>query len=100
MDLADRTQDFQAMSHRKPDPLLLRVMQAIHQTAEKPADGFRTIDEWAVVWRCKRNAAREYVIKGMKLGIIEKRIYRRIIRKDAKPYPTAHYGEKTRQRTR
>ena len=50
------------MSHRKPDPLLLRVMQAIHQTAEKPADGFRTIDEWAVVWRCKRNAAREYVI--------------------------------------
>lgn len=88
------------MSHRKPDPLLLKVMSAIHQTAEKPADGFRTIDEWAVVWRCKRNAAREYVIKGMKLGIIEKRIYRRIIRKDAKPYPTAHYGEKTRQRTR
>ena len=100
MDLADRTKDLQAMSHRKPDPLLLRVMQAIHQTAEKPADGFRTIDEWAVVWRCKRNAAREYVIKGMKLGIIEKRIYRRIIRKDAKPYPTAHYGEKTRQRPR
>jgi len=86
------------MSHRKPDPLLLRVMQAIHQTAEKPAAGFRTIDEWAVVWKCKRNAAREYVLKGMKLGIIEKRIYRRIIRRDAKPYPTAHYGEKTRQR--
>ena len=51
-----------------------------------------------MVWKCKRNAAREYVIKGMRLGIIEKRIYRRIIRRDAKPYPTAHYGEKTRQR--
>ena len=86
------------MSNRKPDTLLLRVMQAIHQTAEKPAKAFHTIDQWAVIWRCKRNAAREYIIKGMRLGIIEKRIYRGVIRRDAKPYPTAHYGEKSRQR--
>ena len=86
------------MSHRKPDPLLLKVMRAIHQTAEKPEKGFRTIEEWAVVWGCKRNASREYVLKGIKLGIIEKRIYRVVTRKDAKPYPVVHYGEKTRQR--
>ena len=86
------------MSHRKPDPLLLKVMSAIHQTAEKPATGFRTIEEWAVVWRCKRNAARDYVLKGIRLGIIEKRIYRKVVRKDAKPYPMPHYGEKSRPR--
>ena len=84
------------MSRRKLDPLLFKVMQAIHETAEKPEKGFRTIEEWAVVWGCKRNAARDYVLKGIRLGIIEKRTYRKVVRKDAKPYPTAHYGEKTR----
>lgn len=86
------------MSRRKLDPLLLRVMSAIHETAEKPPKGFKTIDEWAVVWGCKRNAAREYILKGMKYGIIEKRTYRKVRRADAKPYPTAHYGEKPRHR--
>ena len=98
MDLANGTQDLYPMSNRKLDPLLVKVMQAIHETAEKPATGFRTIEEWAVVWRCKRNAARDYVLKGMRLGIIEKRIYRKVVRRDAKPYPTAHYGEKSRPR--
>lgn len=86
------------MTRRKLDPLLLKVMRAIHETAEKPEKGFRTIEEWAVVWGCKRNAARDYVLKGIKLGIIEKRTFRVVTRKDAKPYPTAHYGEKTRPR--
>ena len=88
------------MTHRKPDALLLRVMAAIHKTAEKPAKGFRTIDQWAKVWKCKRNAAREYVIKGMQLGLIQEKTYRVAIRRDAKPYPVAHYGEKSgRKRT-
>jgi hypothetical protein len=86
------------MSHRKPDPLLLRVMAAIHKTAEKPAPGFRTIDQWAVIWKCKRGAARVNIIKGMQLGVIEERTYRVTTRKDAKPYPMAHYGEMTRPR--
>jgi len=84
------------MSHRKPDPLLLRVMAAIHKTAEKPAKGFRTIDQWAIIWKCKRGAARVNIIKGMQLGVIEERTYRVTTRKDAKPYPMAHYGEMTR----
>jgi hypothetical protein len=84
------------MTLRKPDALLLRVMAAIHKTAEKPAKGFRTIDQWAKVWKCKRNAAREYVIKGMQLGLIQEKTYRVNIRRDAKPYPVAHYGEMTR----
>lgn len=83
---------------RRPDPLLVKVMQAIHRTAEKPAKGFHTIEGWAKLWGCKRNASREYIIKGMKLGIIEKRIYRVVLRRDAKPYPTAHYGEKAGRR--
>jgi hypothetical protein len=86
------------MSRRRLDPLLVKVMAAIHQTAETPAKGFHTIEEWAVLWGCKRNAARDYVLKGIKLGIIEKRTYRKVVRNDAKPYPTAHYGEKTRPR--
>ena len=88
------------MSHRRLDPLLVKVMAAIHQTAEKPAKDFHTIEGWAKLWNCKRNASRDYIIKGMKLGIIEKRIYRIVVRPDAKPYPTAHYGEKAgRKRT-
>jgi predicted transcriptional regulator len=86
------------MRQRKLDPLLLRVMQAIHQTAEKPANGFRTIDEWAAKWKVQRSSARMMLLKGVKLGLVEKRTYLRVIRKDAKPYPTAHFGEKTRPR--
>jgi Fic family protein len=86
------------MTLRKPDALLLKVMAAIHKTAEKPAKGFRTVDQWAVVWKCKRNAAREYIIKGMQLGLIQERTYRVNIRRDAKPYPIVHYGELPRPR--
>jgi Fic family protein len=86
------------MSHRKPDPLLLRVMAAIHKTAEKPPKGFRTMDQWAKVWKCERTTARQYIIKGMELGLIQEKTYRVNIRRDAKPYPVAHYGEMTRPR--
>jgi hypothetical protein len=86
------------MRQRKLDPLLVKVMAAIHQTAEKPAKGFRTIDEWAAKWKVQRSSARMMLLKGVKLGLVEKRTYLRVIRKDAKPYPTAHFGEKTRPR--
>jgi hypothetical protein len=86
------------MRQRKLDPLLVRVMQAIHQTAEKPAKGFRTINGWAKVWNMERSATRLTLHKGVQLGLIEKRTYRVVIRKDAKPYPTAHYGEKAGRR--
>ena len=86
------------MTHRKPDALLLRVMAAIHKTAEKPAKGFRTIDEWAAKWKVQRSSARMMLLKGVKLNVVEKRTYLRVIRKDAKPDPVAHYGEMTRPR--
>jgi hypothetical protein len=38
------------------------------------------------------------LLKGVKLNLVEKRTYLRVIRKDAKPYPTAHFGEKARPR--
>jgi hypothetical protein len=83
---------------RRLDPLLVKVMQAIHQTAETPPKGFRTIDEWAAKWKVQRSSARMMLLKGVKLNLVEKRTYLRVIRKDAKPYPTAHFGEKTRPR--
>jgi hypothetical protein len=86
------------MSRRRPDPLLVKVMAAIHQTAETPPKGFRTINGWAKLWNMERSATRITLHKGMKLGLIEKRIFRVVIRKDAKPYPTAHYGEKAGRR--
>ena len=98
MDLADGTQDLYPMSKSKPDALLLRVMSAIHKTAETPAPGYRTVAEWATRWKMSRNSAWDNLEKGIKLGFIDKRIYRRAIRKDAKPYPMPHYGEKPRQR--
>lgn len=84
------------MSHRKLDPLLLKVMSAIHQTAERPAPGYRTINDWAKKWKMERSAARMTILKGIKLGIVEERTFRIVTRKDAKPYPITHYGEKTR----
>jgi len=86
------------MRQRKLDPLLVKVMAAIHQTAETPPKGFRTINGWAKVWNMERTAARVTLHKGVKLGLIEKRTYRIVIRKDTKPYPTDHYGEKARPR--
>jgi len=46
----------------------------------------------------ERTAARLTLQKGVQFGLIEKRTYRVVIRKDAKPYPTAHYGEKAGRR--
>jgi len=45
-----------------------------------------------------RTTARQYIIKGMQLGLIEEKTYRVNIRRDDKPYPVAHYGEMTRPR--
>ena len=84
------------MTKRKLDPLLLKVMRAIHESAETPPKNFRTINGWASFWGMERSATRIALLKGVALGIVEKRTYRVVIRKDAKPYPIDHYGEKTR----
>ena len=61
------------MSKSKPDALLLRVMSAIHKTAETPAPGYRTVAEWATRWKMSRNSAWDNLEKGIKLGFIDKR---------------------------
>ena len=83
---------------RRPDPLLVKVMAAIHQTAEKPAKGFRTIDQWAKHWGVSRTMATRYVHKAIEIGLMEKKTYLVTCRRDARPYPTAHYREKAKGR--
>ena len=58
------------MSTRPKPQARSRILQAVHETASDL----------------------------QRVGFIDKRIYRRAIRKDAKPYPMPHYGEKSRPR--
>lgn len=80
----------------KPDALLLRVMSAIHKTAETPEPGYRTINEWCTKWGMERNRVKLYLVKALQLGLMDTKVFRRTIRKNTKPYPIVHYGEKSR----
>ena len=83
---------------KKVDPLLAQVMAAIHRKVDAVPEGFRTIDEWAKRWGISRTQATKYVHKAVEMGLMETKKFLILCRKDARPYPTAHYGEKTRQR--
>jgi len=78
---------------KKVDPLLAQVMAAIHRKIDAVPEGFRTIDDWAKHWGVSRTMATKYVHKGVEIGLMETKKYLTLCRKDARPYPTAHYRE-------
>jgi Fic family protein len=82
------------MSRRKLDPLLAVVMAAIHRKPEAVPPGYHTIDQWAKRWDVSRTMATKYIHKAVEIGLMDKKSYLVMCRKDARPYPTAHYCEK------
>lgn len=78
---------------RKLDPLLVKVMAAVHRKAELVPPGYRTIDQWAKHWDISRSMATKYIHKAVEIGMMDKKSFLVTCRKDARPYPTAHYGE-------
>ena len=83
---------------KKIDQLLAQVMAAIHRKVDAVPEGFRTIDDWAKHWGISRTQATKYVHTAVELGLMETKKYLTLCRKDARPYPTAHYREKSRPR--
>ena len=78
---------------KKLDPLLVQVMAAIHRKTDAVPEGFRTIDQWAVHWAVARSSATTYIHKAIEMGLMEKKSFVVACRKDARPYPTAHFRE-------
>lgn len=78
---------------KKVDALLAQVMAAIHRKTDAVPEGFRTIDQWARHWCVSRTMASRYVYKALDLGLMEKKSFLVVCRKDARPYPTAHFRE-------
>ena len=90
------------MKPKLTDPILLAVMREIHKTAEKPAKGFYTVEDWAKRWGRKHSQARLYVRKAIRLGIMVKQFFRISTRKRStyNPILVAHYGPTPKKKPR
>jgi len=71
---------------RRTDPLPARTLDPVaalailraevESKAEKPADGFRTTQEWADAWDVSREHATRLLNRGIDSGITEERYFR------------------------
>ena len=58
-------------------PILAAVLSEIHKTAEKPAKGFLTRQQWMNKWgfKCQAHTG-NYIDKAVKMGLLVMRRYR------------------------
>lgn len=84
----------QKMKSKHPDKVLLAIMSEINKTAQTPPEGFKTVQQWADTWGFKRDRALDYLNKGIKLGTIEKKMFRVAISERHIITPLPHYGLK------
>lgn len=54
------------------DAMLAAIVAEIHNRAEKPPEGFHTLEDWQKRWGCKMSCAKRYLNEGIKLGLIER----------------------------
>ena len=76
------------------DPVLMAIMSEIHKTVEKPQPGYKTVRQWGKAWGFKPSRALELLNKGIKLGTIEKKVFRVSIFDEKRIAPVPHYGLK------
>lgn len=75
------------------DPILLAVMAEINRSAQKPAPGFLTSEQWAKKWKLKSpHTARIYIKHALKVGALVCARYRILIGKDGRLRTVDHYG--------
>ena len=79
------------------DPVLMAIMSDIHKTAEKPEPGYKTVRQWAETWGFKPSRALELINKGIKLGTIQKKVFRVSIFDNKRIAPVPHYGLKKKK---
>lgn len=67
-----------AMMYKKTalDPVLLRIVNEINKSAQKPDPGFLTSEMWQKRWSCTYTTARAYIIQAVKSGILMERTFR------------------------
>jgi hypothetical protein len=78
----------------KPNDLLAAILREVNKDVEAIPAGWKTIDQWAKEWGYSRSRARDYVLKGCKLGMMEGRIFRCLHPKKG-PFKVKHYAPTT-----
>lgn len=85
------------MKQKQLDPVLMAIMSEIHKTAQKPEPGYKTVRQWAETWGFKPSRALELINKGIKLGTIQKKVFRVSIFDNKRISPVPHYGLKKKK---
>jgi hypothetical protein len=85
---------------RHTDPLLVRVLAALNSRADEIPPGYKTIDQWATDWKVARTTASKVVHKAVEMGEMDSKKFMATCRKDARPYPVAHFRKVVKPRQR
>ena len=86
----------QVTSRKGPiDPMLAAIISEIHKTAEKPAKGFMTKNEWADKWGIHRSQASRYVQRALKTGMMVMQSYRVMLK--GRITKVKHFGPPSRK---
>jgi len=72
------------------DPILKAVLADIHKSAQKPDNGFRTREQWAILWGIASNNAERYIRHAITMGKLERRDYRVVTKSRLRLM--AHFG--------
>ena len=77
------------------DPMLAAILSEIHKTAEKPAKGFLTKNEWAAKWDIHRSQASRYIQQALKTGMMVPKSYRIMLK--GRMTKMVHFGPPSRK---
>jgi len=79
------------------DSVLKAVLADIHKTAEKPAPGYLTREQWAAKWKLKANANAEiYLKRALAIGVLVRRDYRVVTK--GRLRKMAHFGPPSKRK--
>jgi hypothetical protein len=78
----------------KPNEILSAILREMSKDVEVIPAGWKTIDQWAKEWGYSRSRARDYVLKGCKLGIMQGRFFRYLHPKKG-PFKVKHFAPTT-----
>jgi hypothetical protein len=78
------------------EPILKAVLADINKSAQKPDTGFRTREQWAILWGIASNNAERYIRHAMKMGKLVRREYRVVTKTRLRLM--AHFGPPSKRK--
>lgn len=78
----------------KPNDLLAAILREVNREVDIIPAGWMTINQWAKKWGKSRSRARDYILRGCQMGIMESRIFRCLHPKKG-PFKVKHFGPTT-----